>query len=791
MGEQSTGPWDAGRDHRLVFLVDHSTSLERRLVEDWLRASRPTDVQLASEPEVLSLGFRDGRAGAATLGRIAELCSASQAVFFVPARVLWLPKPGKASMREYLRDLLTGAHAPGRLRQLRILRKDPARARPLAGEGATLGALRARYARQLEPGAAVDPAQLAEFITRQALLALERAEYHVRGARYKVPRLVAEEILARPAFRRALAEEAGRLGKPVPDAESEARACLKEMAAIHHTVALDVMAELGRYLYSKGFDPEIQLLPADLDRIRELVRTRPVAFLMTHKSHLDGFLLVTLFYDLDLPPVHTFGGINMNFAGLGTLGRRAGAVFIRRSFNDDPIYKLVFRSYIDYLAGKRFPLLWALEGTRSRTGKLMPPRYGLLNYVVDSYARSGGSDLVLMPVSIVYDQVPEVADYIAEAKGATKRPESASWFMRYVSGLNNPFGRIHVRFGQGVALSDVLGERRESLEVTKLDIQKIAFQLSVDANRVTPVTASALVTFDLLAHGHRALTIDELTSDLRALLNLIRALGLPVTGDVDLGTREVLDRVLSQLVHTGVVARYEDGVEPVYAVPLEASMAAAYYRNTFVHFLVTSAIAELALVHIADFASPDPVAALHEEALRLRDLLKFEFFFDDRESFLETMDRELETRHPGWRRLLESGTAGAHELLDALDPLLAVGSLRPYIEAYWIVADALALDDPQAEFAPKPFMKRCLALGRQRVLQRRVTSEESVSRAYFEPALKLAGSRGLLEGDPGALHEGRVAFAAEMAALGRRITRLAAAADNLRAGIRTRTSMVA
>ena len=88
----------------------------------------------------------------------------------------------------------------------------------------------------------------------------------------------------------------------------------------------------------------------------------------------------------------------------------------------------------------------------------MPPRYGLLNYVVDSYVRSAAADVVLVPVAILYDQVPEVADYVAEARGATKRPESASWFMKYVSGLHNPFGRIHVRFGEGVSLAEALGD---------------------------------------------------------------------------------------------------------------------------------------------------------------------------------------------------------------------------------------------------------------------------------------------------------------------------------------------
>ena len=326
-----------------------------------------------------------------------------------------------------------------------------------------------------------DSRGLAQFIARQAVLALEKAERNIRGSRYKVPRLLEEEVLSRPRLLQALGEEAERSNRPLAGIMQEARDCLREMAPRHSTVAVDMMAALGRYLYTRGFDPAIDYLDADLERLRALSKQYPIAFLMTHKSHLDGFLLMSMFYDLDMPPVHLFGGINMSFLGLGALGRRSGAIFIRRTMSGDNVYKAVFKQYIDYLAEKRFPLLWALEGTRSRTGKLMPPRYGLINYVVDSYVRAASTDMILMPISIAYDQVPEVGDYIAEQKGVGKRPESASWFMQYISGLRNPFGRIHVRFGEGVKLSEVLGEPHPDLRVGALDVQKIAFRLAVDA----------------------------------------------------------------------------------------------------------------------------------------------------------------------------------------------------------------------------------------------------------------------------------------------------------------------
>ena len=778
-------PWQPSDGHRVVFLLDHVTRVERTLLEAWLRDTRGVaGPDAGKDVEAISLRLRGSRFRHEALERISELCATSPPPFFVPLRVLWIPSHGDRSARAHLAAFIAGdPRTPGSLKQRWILGRDPSRARPIAAEGATRAALQARFRRshEREPS---DGAQLAEFIGRQAVLALERAEARIRGTRYKVPRLITEEVLDRPAVQAALDVLAGQAGRSTLDARHYAQNCLAEMAAVHSTFYLDLMAEIGRYLYTRGFDPEVQVPASDVRRIRELSRRRPLVFLMTHKSHLDGFLMVTMLHDMDLPPLHIFGGINMSFPGLGTLGRRSGTVFIRRSFADDPIYKLVLRSYIDYLVEKRFPLLWALEGTRSRTGKLMPPKYGLLNYVADSYVRSAAADVILVPVAIIYDQVPEVADYVAEARGVTKRPESASWFMKYVSGLHNPFGRIHVRFGEGVSLADALGSQREDGAPTKLDLQKVAFQLAVQANSVTPVMASAMVTFVLLAHGHRALTLGELIRELRGLLGFVRLLGLPTTSDVDLASQEVLETVLDQLRHTGVISVFEDGIKPVYSVPPSAATAAAYYRNTSVHFFVPSAIAELALQQVseldaAELDGADRLEAFRSEVLRVRDLLKFEFFFDDKESFVASVEDELSVRAADWRERLASPRQ-VEELLGSLDPMLAPGALRAFIEAYWVLADALLLEDPNQPLTKKAFLKRCDALGRQRVRQRRVLSAESVSRPYFDAALKLAEHRGLVGGTDAALDDVRRRFASDLATLARRIDRLALVAERRR-----------
>lgn len=554
--------------------------------------------------------------------------------------------------------------------------------------------------------------------------------------------MISDEVLNRPRVQKALTQLAADENESYEAIRRRAKSHLKEMAATPTPAGIDMVAALGRFMYTRGFDKNIDLLPDDIERVRTLLSERPVAFLFTHKSHIDGFLLVTLFHDYDLPPLHTFSGINMGFLGLGSLLRNAGAIMIRRSFKNDDVYRLVFKNYIDYLGEKRFPLLWALEGTRSRTGKLMPPRYGLMNYVVDAYMRDDAADLMLLPISIVYDQVPEVGDYDAIQAGGSKKPESASWFMQYLSGLNMPHGKLHIRFGNGIQLSDYIDSSSGAPKIERRDVQKMAFDIAVDANNVTPVTVNSLIAYIMLAHGHRAITFEELEAETDALRDLISLFKFPVTDDVARLDRKALQTSLGQLAATGVISIAEDGIEVVYMIPHDKGRKAAYYRNGLIHFFITSAIGEVALLAVTE-TGVEALAQFHAEALRIRDLLKYEFFFEGSDAFIYLLESEFDLRMPQWRDALAEGKEAIQQLLVSMPVLLGHGTLRPFLEGYWVFSRALVMTSSDEVVDPKQLIDKALALGKQRVLQQRIHCEESISRSYFENVVKIAEARGL------------------------------------------------
>ncbi|HYD48627.1 MAG TPA: glycerol-3-phosphate 1-O-acyltransferase [Terriglobales bacterium] len=739
-------------ERRVIYLLDASSPFEARLLHEWIVANGGSDGSSPCDEIPIPPSRRSH--GSRRLDPRLEAClTTGDDPLLTPLRVAWHPPQRDGTRQVRFRDLLTlgDPRDPGQWRQQWTYRRHPDRCSVVVGDPAHLSELRDRW----RQAGGSDPSLttgLADFVARQATLALERAERRLRGARYKVPRLVYEDILARPAFRGGIAGLARELGRPEVEVAGEAADYLGEIAATHSTLVIDLVANLIRYLYRRGYEAALHYDRESLEEVYTLAQRYPVVFLPTHKSNLDHLVLQYALHENGHPPNHTAGGINMNFFPVGPLVRRSGVFFIRRSFKDNPTYKFVLRQYIDYLIEKRFPLEWYIEGGRSRSGKLLPPRFGLLAYVVDAWRRGKSEDVYLVPVSIAYDQIADVGDYAAEQRGAPKQRESFGWFLKVLRALRRRYGRIHINFGEPLSLAENLkreGSAAESHEggedESSLALQKLAFEVSVRINRVTPITPTSLVTMALLGTLDRAMTVSEIGSALTNLVDYVGRRQLPTTEALDFGAAGI-ERVLEQLVDNGVVTVFTEGLEPVYRVGDDQHLAAAYYRNTIIHFFLNGAIAELALLHAAD--SGGGREAFWEDAMRSRDLLKFEFFFADKDTYRQELRREMALHASDWEARLEQGPDAIRALLREVRPFSSHRVLRPFLEAYQVVADVLCMESIEREVDEKVLLPKCLALGKQYRLQRRIRSTESVSKVLFETAFKLAKNRGLVAASP-------------------------------------------
>jgi glycerol-3-phosphate O-acyltransferase len=485
-------------------------------------------------------------------------------------------------------------------------------------------------------------------------------------------------------------------------------------------------------------------------------------------------VLTAAMQEKGLPPAHLFAGINMAFGPMGAILRRAGVIFIRRSAGDDALYKYVLREYVGYVLEKRFNLSWSIEGTRSRTGKMLPPRLGLLSYAADAYLQGRVDDIALLPVSITFDQLHEIAEYAEYARGGQKKPEGFGWLYGFIKAQGaRHYGKVYVRFGEPVSLSSFLGAPGESIATDpaaqRLALQKTAFEVAWRINQGMPVTATALVTTILLAMQGAALTFGQIRLGLADALDYLQSRGVPQTASARAlsGTGPVR-ATLDALRQGGLVTYTEDGREPVWLIGPDHQLAATFYRNSLIHFLLDTALCELAVLRARE-VDADPVGAFWAEIAWLRDLLKFEFYFKDRDEHRRQVGEEMARHDPAWEDRLRAGPMAADALLAGMRPLVSHIMVRPFVEAYRIVADVLAHDDLPGD--DSDVIPRALGLGGQYVAQRRLRSSESVSVLLFQTALQLARNRGLFE-PVDDLAARRAAFLAELRNLVRRLDQI-------------------
>lgn len=730
-----------------IVLADVRTACERQVVAEWAAANHP-DAQLRTLAEV-------------------DFAATDETTELIPARVVWLPPVRKGERRVSVADVLvlSNPRKPPAFRQESIRRKFPDRVRVVQGAAASVEDLRVRYQQQTAEGESFDA-----FVGVQASLAAERAERQVVGDRYKVPRLVAEQIGSSARFQANAAKLAAELGRPAAAVVREATDKMGTFVATQSRLMDDVLSSILGQLHERTWT-----VSADLDtmgHLRTLNKTHGLVFLPSHRSYVDPFVLAEVLRRYDFPPNLVLGGDNLQLWPLSSIARRAGTIFIRRKFGSDPVYKFAMRSYLSFIVEKRFNLVWYIEGGRSRTGKLRPPKLGLLSYVADAVAHVDDADVMVVPTSIVYDQLHEIGAMAAEAAGAKKRPEDLGWLLRYAKQQREYLGNARVRFGEPFSLRQALADAGEG----KAQLEKVAFRVMDEINSATPISATSLAGFAILGAEDRAYTAAEIEKILAPLLSYIDRRGLPGPDPSTCRGLGLLS-TLGELTDAGVLTRFDGGTDQVWSITPNNHPIAAYYRNGAIHHFVDRAIIELGLLAaddgMFDLERDAFLTAGQAEALRIRDLLKFEFFFPPKDEFLHRLGAELDLIAADWRTEPPTAEHIHKTLLGHAGELFARRTLQPFFDAQLVVAKLLvAAGDSSVD--KETVLIESLGLGRQLVLQGVVRSKDSVSRELYDAAYQLAENRGLISpSDTEDVAERRKAWLAEVEGMRQRLARIA------------------
>jgi glycerol-3-phosphate O-acyltransferase len=547
---------------------------------------------------------------------------------------------------------------------------------------------------------------------------------------------VVEQILREAEFQDRAAAAGASLGLTHEESFRQAERGLRELATGHNLLYMELFRGLARWLYTRAYEPEIVVERHHLDRLYKLGRQAALVFVPSHKSNFDHLVMYCLLFSSGFPPPHTAAGNNMAFFPMSRILPRTGAYFIRRSFQDDPIYKECLRAFITYLVHQRFHQEFFIEGGRTRSGKQLPPRFGMLRYVVEGIRKADVRDVYFIPTAITYGQLFEVRDYAQEQLGGQKERESFWFLLRMIRGVRErKLGQIHVRFADPVTLRGHLERSGDD----RLMVEKLAFQIANQINAMTILTEVPVICAVWLGAGRRALTRGELEAETQRVLDYAGERGIALGRELEGGARVTVDHALEALRASGLLEVYAAGLEPVYSISEESRNVASYYRNTIIHFFLVRAITALAR------SAAEVEESSQSWALRLRELLKFEFFFSERDAFREQV-------------ALEEVSLAAEERAGIPSMRVAgPGILLDYLESYWVVTQTLqSLDPQQGPVEESELLQRCHAIGRQLLRQDLVHAPELLSSVNFRNALKLAMNLsaadhypgGYLPGDP-------------------------------------------
>ena len=422
----------------------------------------------------------------------------------------------------------------------------------------------------------------------------------------------------------------------------EAENAFEEMAANFDGLYFGFLAYLFKRLWRRVFSG---LEIVGLEKVVDCMRLHPIVLVPCHRSHADYLVLSWIFYENFLSPPHIAAGINLAFWPLGPLFRGAGAFFIRRSFGDNPLYKLVFRNYLTFLIREGYTQEFFIEGGRTRTGKILTPKLGMLTAIVNAFTQGVRDDLYLVPVSIHYGRIVEEETYRREVAGEKKERESLRGLLRARSILRQRYGQVGVTFGDPISLTDALGARKELFltrggeaavaEEKRHFIQKLGFRLLREVNAVAIAGATSVSATALLAASRPALRVSDFLRMAAALAAVLRFLGVRFTASLERNMANNFHESMAWLGTHGLLQRLREGSGEVLHVPPEKRINVDFYKNNIIHFFLLPSLVARAL------RAGVEVAALEGEVSWWLDLYRWEFALSERELLGPELGRVL------------------------------------------------------------------------------------------------------------------------------------------------------
>lgn len=507
----------------------------------------------------------------------------------IPTTVLWGRKPGKESQHKpYLQSL----NGPQKAMAVIVSGRDClVRISPVVS------------LRYMADSHGTDTS-IAHKLARVARIHFSRQKLAASGPNLPSRQALFKRLMKSQAIEKVIEDEAKAKNVSIEKMRKEAHAIMDEIAADFSYSLVKNGDRLLGWLWNRIYQG---LNINNAATVRKLAQDgHEIVYVPCHRSHMDYLLLSYVLYHEGMVPPHIAAGINLNFFPAGPLFRRGGAFFIRRSFKGNKLYSTIFREYLAELFAKGYSVEYFSEGGRSRTGRLLQAKTGMLAMTIQAMLRGLNRPVTLVPVYIGYEHVMEVGTYAKELRGKRKEKENASQVLRTIRKLRN-FGQGYVNFGEPIPLNQYLNEQAPqwTKDIDPIGgskpqwlnpvVNSLATKMMTHINDAAATNAMTLCATALLASRQRALSRDSLVNQIDCYLSILKNVPYSETYTVPTEDAKALVNHAESLDKFIIET---DSMGDIVSLDRSQSILMTYYRNNIIHLLaIPSLIAQMLVRH--------------------------------------------------------------------------------------------------------------------------------------------------------------------------------------------------
>jgi len=675
--------------------------------------------------------------------------STDRPVYIVPQLIFFNKNPHRASPT--LIDILFGPEdKPGRIRRLFGLFKNPGKVFFEVSEPVNLKTYLQDDSVRNQP-----LVYQSLMLRRNLLVQLNRHRQAITGPVRKTRQELKESILTGSRFQQFMDTYSKNRELPMHEVRKKADAYIEEIAAGYNPAYIKIYSAIVGWIIRTIFDG-VTINNNALNKIKRLSLKGPLILIPCHKSHIDYLILSYLLYHNNMPVPLVAAGKNLSFWPMGPMFRSGGAFFIRRSFRGAVLYSKVFAEYIYKLLEEGFNIEQFIEGGRSRTGKLLMPKLGLLSILLNAYKNGACEDMIIVPIYIGYDRVLEEKSYLQELEGGQKEPENLRGVIQASKFLKKRYGKIYIEFNEPILMNELTQKFGTPLAEMKPKDQNalcrnLGYRVINAINRAAVVTAYGLVASAILNCSRDRFSYNQMMSIIETYINYLTMQNAKLADTLVLDHVHAIQHALDAYVQSKfveAVSKEKDTPysERNYKINVARRPSLEYYKNNCIAFFIPAAFTAMAILEKDAFQFS--AADLHSDYKFLQSFFKFEFAYDVdqtpeyyvRKAIKAFIDDAILMPHQTIPDTYNVTSSGLRKL-----KLFSI-FLKTYFESYKIVLNFLQRNS-QNSIKAKERVKKIEARANRMYKRQEIEHPEALSKVSYQNAVEFFSGQGIKGSD--------------------------------------------